>query len=219
MADDLANGDPSKGHGDLLLPACPICVRGKVVKDLTDRQNESYVCTNCTSKLSETVFGFVYATVDETYARSADDIKSETFTKPRLIELSVETSKTEKSPLTGAPASGRGASARPKPTAAPEPLLDKLVVPPGGPSKPKPKPLVSGRRTRKSEAKVDGQALLRDLMGDDEAAASKVQDDDLWWEIDEEELAKRNAKQGPPSQAPKKSGDLGIDDLLGDLQK
>ena len=204
MSDASAAGGqrkPSSGPSKVFLPVCPVCVRGKVVKDVTDEQADSYVCTNCGSKLSETIFGFVYLTIDETYVTNPDAIKNRTFTKPQLAELSAKAAKSGESSL--ASIKPKEAPAKPPPKPAPKPS------PP-----PPPAPV---QTKADADAAQEGRELVAEL-----AQGAPAADEELWWEIDEEELARRQAstpEPSPPAKQPRQPGEVTIDDLLEDLGK
>lgn len=220
MPDSDAGGNEvpkSPKSEDLFLPACPVCAMGKVVKDTSDSKEDRYSCTKCSSVLSETIFGFVYTSVDEKQHSDVQGLKNQTFTKQQLVKLSVEASETGKSAFrkkTDEPEGPAGVTARQqavrramqkRATAAAEKTKSQ-EAPKTAAADPRAAPAAAGEAAPPEQPEPEGSAtavdesvgkeLLRELRGDGADSAGDEDDgDDLWWEVDEEALARREKQQ------------------------
>lgn len=215
----MADGSPQGGNrGDaaagpkLFLPACVVCAKGRVLYSTDPDAADTYSCTHCSSRIVETILGYVFKEVDAGYLDKADDLKKRTFTKPQLVHLATQTVRLGHSALVDRPADKAGAEA--VPTRKPRPADAATAPRPAAPPKPAPRP--------KQESVPSGDALLKELVSDE--SPKPAADDDLWWEIDVEEVARRKADKArakaPPGPEPSQKPDgVSIDDLLDELDK
>jgi hypothetical protein len=215
MTTEPSQGGPRKPgeHGKALLAVCPVCARGEV-KALAEPESDTYVCVHCGSRVSETILGFVFKTVNETYVRRPEAVKNKAFTKAQLFQLSAQAASS------GASAFGEAGQPPPKTKPSPPPRPRPAEAEP-----PPPPPPPEAQEPAKAEPPVDGKALLRELAegGSEAGAAADEGGEDIWWEVDEEELAKRQAAgpaQAKDKAAPEnKPAGPSVDDLLDDIGK
>ncbi|HRU05260.1 MAG TPA: hypothetical protein P5137_05740 [Candidatus Brocadiia bacterium] len=206
---------------DAFLHVCPVCAKGKVIKNPGGHDDETYTCVNCASTLAETIFGFLYVNLNPQYAADPAKIKAQTFTKPQLQAMSAQAAETGASAINGSAAvppaakPARKPTAHEKPKAAPEPAaqLEAKPAAPAPPAEPAPPaPEAPVQRTaaptppaepapaaappaEPSDLALIGSELVGEASGAGNGAA---QAEELWWEVDEEELQKRKAAAAKP---------------------
>lgn len=192
----------------VFLPTCPVCAKGKVVAGASSGE-EVYVCSHCDSRLSETIFGYLYLQLDPRYAKGAAKVKNQTFTRQQLVAMSARAAET------GLPSLASGDSPAAERQKEPEPPTPT----------PTPPPLPAPRAEEEKEPEPESSVTAEDLLSEMSVRSKSDDrtDDELWWEIDEEELAKRKGSTGEalPEQAGK-AGSGGaeptLDDLLGNTE-
>jgi len=210
MSESAGNGNEAPKapkSGEPFLPACPVCAIGKVIKDTSNRKEEIYTCTKCSSQLSETIFGFVYTQVDEKQHKDVEGLKKQTFTKQQLVKLSDQARETGRSAFLKKdeirPGDGITARQQAIRTAMEKRAQLNQQKTKGGPgtsgAKPEAEaPKAPGEPDEDAEGEEAGvgQELLRELRAEGTAGAPVEDEEDLWWEVDEEALAERKKRQG-----------------------
>jgi len=184
--------------GELFLEACPVCLKGSVFRDKHAEDGHTFLCDNCASVLTETIFGFMYTSLDTRFEESKGSLLQQTLTKPELVKMAAEAreEKPEEAPAPAAAEAGReaaGAEKAPGPQQAPR----TEEAPP--------------KLTPEGEAPAVADKAAPPGPGKPEPAAAE--EEDLWWEIDEEAMA----KAGKKAPVPRKKGPVTVDDLLEEL--
>lgn len=78
--------EPAADQSQVLLNVCPVCLSGKAMRRSPDPDEHEIICTNCSSVLEETIFGYGYKEIDPKFRHEVSKFPGKTFTLPELAE-------------------------------------------------------------------------------------------------------------------------------------
>jgi len=197
---------------DVFLAVCPVCAKGKVVKNAGGREDETFTCSGCGSTLAETIFGFLFVNVNTQHVPDAAKIKAQTFTKPQLQAMSDHAAQTGTPALDGPAPSAKPAAKPARRTSAHE---KAKPAPEAAPAEPEPKPAPEPAAPPAAEPETPAEAKAQaapppanapelaamgsELVGEASGVSQGAgQEEELWWEVDQEEMEKRKAASAKP---------------------